>query len=123
VATSGIVWRAGQAPSDLTIRVKAFGDRFLAAVLAVGHLIAAEAEAYAQANAPWIDRTGQARQGLRAVALELGATAVAIVLYHQAAHGKWLELCNQGRYAIILPTLVQMYGRVMAAVQAVFGGA
>lgn len=120
---SGIAWRAGHAPSDLTIRVRAFGDRFLAATLAVGHLIAAEAEAYAKANALWQDRTGQARQGLTGVALELGATAVAIVLYHQAAHGKWLELCNQTKYAIILPTLTQMYGRVMALVRAAFGGA
>lgn len=122
MATSGIVWRAGQAPSDLAGRIEAFGERFRAATLAVGHLLAAEAEAYAKANAPWTDRTSQARQGLTGIALELGATAVAIVLYHRAAHGKWLELCNQGRYAIILPTLVQMYGRVMQAVRAVFGG-
>lgn len=121
MATNGIVWLPGQAPSDLRAKIVAFGEKFLRAALAVGQLIAAEAEAYAKAHAPWTDRSSQARQGLTGVALQLGATAVAIVLYHQAAHGKWLEIAMQTRYAIILPTLVQMYPRVMAAVRAAFG--
>lgn len=118
---SGIVWDAGHAPSDLGTALVRFAGRVEAAILAVAGTIAAEAAAYAQANAPWTDRTGAARAGLTGVALELGATAVAIVLYHQAAHGKWLEICNGGRYQIILPTLVQMYPRVMQAIRAAFG--
>ena len=62
MAASGIVWRGGQAPSDLAASVERFGRRFQAAVLAVAQLVATEAEAYAKANAPWTDRTGQARQ-------------------------------------------------------------
>lgn len=120
--SSGIVWRAGQSPTDLTIKIKAWGDKFLAAILAVGALVAAEAEAYAKATAPWTDRTSQARQGLTGVALQLGATSVAIVLYHQAAHGKWLEIAHGSKWAAILPTLPFMYSRVVAAIRAAFGG-
>jgi len=122
MAASGIVWRGGQAPSDLAKRVEDFGRRFLVAVLAVGQLVAAEAEAHAKAIAPWVDRTGQARQGLTGVAMQLGATAVAIVLYHRAAHGKWLEIAHGSRWAAILPTLPFMYERVMALIKQAFGG-
>lgn len=122
MATSGIVWRGGQAPRDLAIRIERFGERFLAAVLAVGHLVAAEAEAYAKQNAIWQDRSGAARQGLTGTALQLGATAVAIVIYHKADHGKWLEIAHSGRWGILPSTLVQMYGRVMALIRQAFGG-
>lgn len=123
MATSGIVWRGGQAPSDLSIRIRAFGERFLAAVLAVGHIVAAEAEAHMKAIAPWRDITREARNGLTGVALQLGATAVAIVLYHKAAHGKWLEVAHASKWAAILPTLPWLYGRVMQAISAAFAGA
>lgn len=120
--SSGIVWRAGQSPADLAAKIKAWGERFLAAIHAVGALVAAEALAFAQAHEHWRDRSGDARQMLNAVALDLGATAVAIVLYHGAPEGKWLEIAHQSKYAVIIPTLPYMYSRVAAAIQAAFGG-
>jgi hypothetical protein len=122
MATSGIVWRSGQAPSDLAAKIRAFGARFLAAVLAVGTLVAAEAEAHARSIAPWRDITGEARARLTGVAVQLGATAVAIVLYHGAAHGKWLEVAHGSRWAAILPTLPWLYARVLQAISAAFAG-
>lgn len=64
----------------------------------------AEVEAYAQSNAPWSDITGQARNGLVAdVRLEGGE--VVLELAHTVDYGRWLELIQDGAFAIILPTL------------------
>lgn len=63
-----------------------------------------EVEAYAKYNAPWTDRTGLARDGLTAsVYLEGGE--VVLELAHTADYGLWLEIKNDGEYAIIMPTL------------------
>jgi hypothetical protein len=65
---------------------------------------AEEIEAYGQANAPWDDRTGAARDGLTAeVDFEDGE--VVITFYHSVDYGLWLELIQDGRFAIIMPTL------------------
>jgi hypothetical protein len=122
VATSGIVWRSGQAPSDLAASIRRFGERFWRAVVAVAQLLATEAENDAKLNARWTDRTSQARQGLTGTALEIGQWSVAIYLYHQASYGKWLELAHGAKWQIILPTLGALYGRVMAAIRQAWAG-
>jgi hypothetical protein len=63
-----------------------------------------ELVAYAQANAPWGDRTGEARAGLDAEVYEEGDEIV-VDLFHTAEHGVWLEIAMGGVYAIIMPTL------------------
>lgn len=61
-------------------------------------------EEYAKANAPWTDRTGDARQGLTArVYEEFGE--IVLELAHSVDYGYWLELIQNGRFAIIMPTL------------------
>lgn len=61
-------------------------------------------EEYAKVNAPWSDRTGVARSGLTAeVYMEQGE--VVLELAHTADYGLWLELIQDGRFAIIMPTL------------------
>lgn len=63
-----------------------------------------EVESYAQANAPWSDITGRARQGLTAdITVEGGE--VVLTLAHSMDYGLWLEVIQQGRFAIIMPTL------------------
>lgn len=65
---------------------------------------AAEIESYAQWNAPWEDQTGAARYGLTAdVEVDLGDPC--ITLSHSVDYGIWLELIQNGAYAIIMPTL------------------
>lgn len=73
---------------------------------------APQVEAEAKQNAEWIDRTGNARQSLRAQALEIKAGAAALLLIHGMPYGRYLELSFQGRYAIIGPTLESYYPRV-----------
>lgn len=66
--------------------------------------VAEEALAYAKMNAPWDDRTGDAREGLD-VEVESDDESVSIQLYHTVDYGLWLEVIQSGRFAIIMPTL------------------
>lgn len=59
---------------------------------------------YAQANAPWEDQTGAARQGL-GVEITKSFGEVALNLYHTVDYGLWLEVIQNGRFATIMPTL------------------
>lgn len=73
---------------------------------------AAEMEAWAKANAPWQDRTGAARAGLHAT-----VEGNAITLAHGVDYGLWLEIANQGKYAIIAPAIDYWGPRIMGELQ------
>lgn len=61
---------------------------------------------YARKNAPWNDRTGDARDGLE-TEVRLENDSLEIDLYHTISYGIWLEIRWGGRYAIIIPTVEQ----------------
>ena len=61
-------------------------------------------EASAKANRPWSDRTGRARQSLNGDSEWVG-NKVRVSLSHGVDYGIWLELCNEGKYSIIMPTI------------------
>lgn len=65
---------------------------------------ATQTEAWMKNNATWTDRTGAARNGLRARVFTSGSK-VAIVLYHSVPYGVYLETRWGGKYAIIRPAL------------------
>lgn len=77
--------------------------------------------AYAKQNAPWQDRTGDARAGLDVDVSESGG-AIYIQLYHQVDYGLWLEVIQNGRFAIIMPTLEQFSGTMIEVVSEDTGG-
>jgi len=90
--------------------------------LAVAESLASEIESDAQFNAPWDDRTGEARDGLEAEASMEGGEIV-ITLAHGVDYGQWLETIQSGRFAIIMPTLEKYGHRVHEAVaKGLFGG-
>jgi hypothetical protein len=66
--------------------------------------VASRSLEYAKANAPWTDRTGNARNGLD-VAVENDGNALIMELFHTVDYGLWLEVIQNGRFAIIMPTL------------------
>jgi len=101
-------------------RMDAYGRAVLAAVRNVATYWSPIVEAEAKANAPWTDRTGQARQGLRGFVEDLSATSVALYLSHQKEYGIYLELAYQARYAIIMPTLEAHYQPVMDMLKEIF---
>jgi len=107
---SGFHWVS----DTLTPRLLVFDKVVEEAVEQVIEHYAGEVQDYAQENAPWNDRTGDARSGLTAEASSQGNTNE-IVLYHTVDYGIWLEIRNSGEYAIILPTIEHMGPRIMAA--------
>lgn len=73
-------------------------------------------EAYAKTNAPWTDRTGNARQGLHG-GVELRAeNELVLFLSHGVEYGIWLELANAGKYAIVGPTADVHLNRIRSTV-------
>jgi hypothetical protein len=92
---------------------------------------AAEAEQMAKADAPWEDRTGTARRLLKGVVIDgktdtvldiegddgkggfknVGTVTVAaensigFALAHRVEYGAYLETANDGRYAVLRPTV------------------
>lgn len=89
------------------------------AVTAATDLYGMRIETAAKKNAPWTDRTGNARNGLRTMVFH-GDKEHVIVLYHQVSYGIWLEVRWDGRYEIIRPTinnqgkaLMKMLNRLM----------
>lgn len=77
--------------------------------------------AWMKQNARWTDRTSNARQSLYAE-VETSLFSIAIALDHGVEYGFWLEVANQGRYAIIGPALdfwsVQFWNAVKRLVEA-----
>jgi hypothetical protein len=59
---------------------------------------------YARSNAPWEDRTGDARAGLN-VDVQSDGDNIIMQLYHTVDYGLWLEVIQNGNFAIIMPTL------------------
>lgn len=110
----GIKWT--RSPEVLADGMEEYEQRVTAAVLALMDSFAPTVETYAKANAPWTDRTANARQTLFAVT-DVSHQLVSLYLSHGVEYGKWLELCNSGRYAIVMKTLQAHYGEIMAALK------
>jgi hypothetical protein len=71
-------------------------------------------------NAPWTDRTGNARQSLHTEVLNL-TNEIVLALAHGVEYGVQLELGFSGRYAIIGPALDEFYGKIWNDVKAMLG--
>lgn len=70
------------------------------------------ATTYMKVNAPWTDRTTNARNGLGAIAFKQGSRWV-LNLFGRASYQIWLEVKYGGRDAIIGPTILLWGPRVM----------
>jgi len=98
--------------------------RLLPAVDAAVNLVfdryEAEAETYARTNAPWTDRTGNARNGLFAQHDGEAMVRHELTVYGTMPYTFWLEVKYSGKYAIIGPTMLHiaplMAGDIAAAV-------
>lgn len=98
----------------LTPGLHRFPDKLDAAVHATMQYYAPQVASYARDNAPWTDRTANARTGLDAKAYG-DSKRRGIVLYHQVPYGIWLEVRWSGRYRIIIPTIQTMGDRIMGS--------
>ena len=126
-AKAGIRWSTP--PSELATAVERYGDRVLVAVAAVAQRVATEMQNQAKADAPWTDRTGNARTGIFGTSeADFAAHVVTIYLSHGATidYGIWLELAGGeggmggGKYAIIMRTMQAHYEPLMQMLREIF---
>lgn len=75
---------------------------------------------YMRDNAPWTDRTGQARQRLTATASKV-AKGYQITLAQGVDYGVFLELAHEKRFAIIQPTINTKGPEVMSGFKNLLG--
>jgi hypothetical protein len=98
---------------EIIDRVQVMRDDIERGATAVCQKLAADGQSYMRTNAPWTDRTSNARNGLFGKAVTKD-DEYAIVYYHTMPYGIWLEVRFNGKYAIILPTLQQFGPRAMS---------
>lgn len=89
----------------LTPGMKAFPENVNIALTRTVDFFSPRVESYARANAPWTDRTGNARSGLHAQPFHEADQRHGIIIAHSVPYGIWLEVRFEGKYAIIIPTI------------------
>ena len=67
-----------------------------------------EMETTAKKTAPWMDRTGNARNSITGSGVERDKSTMRIGLAIGVEYGKWLELLHGGKYRIVWPTIEWM---------------
>lgn len=116
-------------PSALNKKIDGYQKKLLVAVQAVAVQFGLQCQNSGRVNAPWHDRTGNARSGLFfavdgfglkpmtgrvTMPSELGKDSATISgddehlvigFGHTMYYGKYLELSNGGRYAIVMSTV------------------
>lgn len=110
-----IVWQKtpSQALEELTVAyIKAIED----GAHRIAQFWSPQIENYMRQNAPWTDRTGNARQSLFSDVERIVHEMVVIIMDHGMEYGLWLEIRNAGRYAIVTPALDIFAPRVWADV-------
>lgn len=117
---TGIRWV--RPPEQLARAIELYGERVWVAVAAVAELVAQKMQDSARQNAPWTDRTGNARSGIFGTIEQAARDGVTIYLSHgqTVAYGVWLELSRGGQYAIIMPTIEAHIGEIEGLLQRIF---
>jgi len=96
-------------------------DKVDGAVHAVMSYQATKAESHMKTTAPWTDRTGNARSGLRTEVGWVPRKSHSIRLFHSVPYGIFLEARWAGRYAVIIPTIQQFGPDTMRLLGKLFG--
>lgn len=66
-------------------------------------------------NAPWTDRTGNARSGIDATTEHVPKVHHTIWLFGRVPYQIWLEIRHAGKYAIIGPALLDQGKKLMSS--------
>lgn len=85
----------------------------------VAHQRAEDATAWMKENAPWQDRTGDARAGLHVEERESPGVLTELVFSHDDSldYPVWLEIAHGGRFAIIAPAIDYWGPKLMQDIQ------
>lgn len=111
----GIVWTDDSLFDNMT-RFPVVMDQAMGQVF---EYEATEAQNMMRTNAPWQDKTGNARQGLF-TATGRTESGHFMVLYHTMPYGIWLEVRHNGQYAVIEPSLQPVGLQVMQSLRRLF---
>jgi hypothetical protein len=107
MASAGFHWT--KKPSDLfEVEVKRYADTIRKEIDKLADAWEPIIEDYMKLNAPWKDRSSNARQGLN-VRKENVDGVMSLTLAHTVEYGIYLELAHAGAWAIINPT-IDIYG-------------
>ena len=115
--SAGIVWRVP--PSELAKALDRYGANLMPRIGAeLEHFGQGTLKPDAQANAPWQDRTGNARSGIF-TATEVQAKRAVLHLSHGVVidYGIYLELAHAGKYAALLPSIERNAPELIARLQ------
>lgn len=107
----------GGSLNAMAARVESYKQNLLRAVFALATEWAARIEAAMKSGARWQDQTGLARRTLFGRVFRL-ATGALLIAGGQAFYQIFLERKHAGKNAIIVPTLQQSYGPIMASLAA-----
>ena len=99
--------------SPLITGVADFDDRLDRAVAGVVKQRSHIAEEWMRTNAPWTDRTGNARSGLGSATEHEPKVHHTLVLFGRVPYQIWLEVRFAGRYAIIIPAILDQGPKMM----------
>lgn len=112
---AGFVWDVS--PEDAMAAL--FDDyvrRVYAAIYALAQRRSPEIENWLKQNAPWTDRTGNARQTLHTIVSGNGSVIV-ITLSHGMTYGWHLETGHTGRFAILGPGVDYWSQQIMSDIR------
>jgi len=82
---------------------------------------AVKAEQFAKANAPWKDRTGNARRLLTGEVIE-ESNVLGVRVKHRVEYGPQLEKAHSAKYAILKPTIEALRQDFFRTAKDFFGG-
>ena len=93
-------------PQEIQRNIARYAGQIRGGLLALAQEIAEDAEAEMESDAPWTNRTGDARRELFSTAVQVNQELIRLYLSHgpDIFYGVFLELKNAGRFAIVGPT-------------------
>ncbi len=97
-----------------------YADKVNDAIHAVANYFKPVLETDAKQNAPWTDRTGNARQALYSDVMDLAQDVVMLFLAHGMNYGLFLEVRWSAKYAVIWPTIRANLNDIAAMLQGMF---
>ena len=100
--------------------LESYERRVRFAVRQVALFWAARLESYAKENAPWTDRTANARQSLHTWVEDLSQDTVRLYLSHGVNYGIYLEVRWAARFAIIWPSIQRHLPEIRQMLQEIF---
>ncbi len=101
---------------DFTDRMTAIMNSTDRAIDAAFEKAAAQAEASAKLNAPWRDRTGNARRTLLGTVLCVPFEKKRLSVVGRMSYSPALELFFNGRYSILFPTILNNASGILKSV-------